>query len=367
MKRVLIIFALITCAALASNAYAADTSPLLPKEFAGWTKTSSKVSSDPVAADPTNSGLLKEAGFKDVETAEYTRPDRKIVVRAARFADASGAYGAFTLYKEPEMTTLDMGGKPGESLGASLNNRVLFYRSNVLVQVQLDKITAMTAGELREMASLLPEAQGPAKNLPILPTYLPKQSYVKNSAKYVIGPVGLARAGSPIPEQVVGFEQGAEVAIGKYATSEGTATLMLISYPTPAIAGDRLRKIGALNQNPPVNSNPELAPPFEAKRTGPMVVLTAGRIPPSEAKSLLASVNYDADVTWNENTYFDQKNNVANFLVNLIVLIGILILLALGFGVAFGGLRLLLKKWFPGKVFDRSDDMDIIQLRIERK
>jgi hypothetical protein len=366
MKRVLIVFALIMCAALASNAYAADASPLLPKEFAGWAKTSSNTSSDPAAADPTQSALLKEAGFKGLETAEYTRPGRKMTVKAARFADASGAYGAFTLYKEPEMTTLDMGGKPGESLGASLNDRVLFYRSNVLVQVQLDRITAMTAGELRELASLLPEAQGPAKNLPILPTYLPKQSYVKNSAKYVIGPVGLARAGSPIPEQVVGFDQGAEVVIGKYNTSGGTATLMLISYPTPAIAGERLRRIGALNENPPANSNPELASPFEAKRTGPMVVLTAGRIPSSEAKSLLASVNYDADVTWNENTYFDQRNNVGGFLVNLIVLIGILILLALGFGVAFGGLRLLLKKWFPGKVLDRSEDIDIIQLRIGR-
>lgn len=366
MKRVLIILALTLCALLVNNSFAAEASTLLPKEFAGWSKTVSKTSTDTVVADPTNAALLKEAGFTDFETADYTRPGRKITVKVARFADASGAYGAFTLYKEPEMTTVDMGGKPGESLGASLNNRVLFYRSNILVQIMLDRVTAMTAGELRELASLLPEAKGPAKNLPILPTYLPKQSYVKNSARYITGPVALAQAGSPIPDQAVGFGQGAEVVIGKYNTSAGVATLMLISYPTPAIAGEHLRQIQALNQNPPATVNSELSPPFEAKRTGPMVVLTAGKIPSSEAKSLLASVNYDADVTWNENTYFDQRNNVGNFLVNLIVLIGVMILLALGFGVAFGGLRVLLKRWFPGRVFDRSEDMEIIQLHIRK-
>ena len=29
-------------------------------------------------------------------------------------------------------------------------------------------------------------------------------------------------------------------------------------------------------------------------------------------------MNYDASVTWNENTYFDKKNNIANLLVNII-------------------------------------------------
>lgn len=366
MKRVLIIFTILLCAAFTVDTSAAEVPPLLPRQFAGWTKTATNKSTDAAAADSTNAALLKEAGFTDFETADYTRPGRKITVKAARFADASGAYGAFTLYKEPEMTTVDMGGKPGESLGASVNNRVLFYRTNILVQVALDRITAMTAGEVRELASMLPEAQGPARNLPILPTYLPKQSYVKNSARYITGPVALAHVGSPIPEQTVGFNQGAEIVTGKYNTSDGIATLMLISYPTPAIAGEHLRQIAALNQGPSTSANPELAPPFEAKRTGPIVALTAGKIPASEAKSLLASVNYDADVTWNENTYFDKKNNVGNFLVNLIVLIGILIVLALGFGVAFGGVRVLMERFFPGKIFNRHEDMDIIQLRIGR-
>lgn len=366
MKRALIILSLLVTAVFLLPAFAGGPS-LLPQSFAGWTKAGpSGASNDAASADSTNAALLKEDGFIEFEQAEYARPDRRITVKAARFRDTSGAYSAFTMYKERDMTTVDVGGNAGESLGAYLNNRVLFYRDNILVQTTFDRITAMSAAEIRELASSLPQVQGPAAEPPKLPTYLPKQSYVKNSAKYVIGPVGLAQAGSPLPSSVVGFQQDAEVTLGKYQTGEGTATLMLISYPTPAIAGERLRAIEALNQNPPANSNADVAPPFTVKRTGPMVVVTAGKISDSEAKSLLAAVNYDAEVTWNQNTHFDKRDNVANLLVNIVVLIAILMVLALGFGIAFGGVRLLLKRLYPGRVFDRPEDMDIIQLRIGR-
>ena len=62
------------------------------------------MSNDPAVADPANAALLKEYGFTDFESATYTREDgRKLTLKAARFADASGAYGAFTYYKLPQM------------------------------------------------------------------------------------------------------------------------------------------------------------------------------------------------------------------------------------------------------------------------
>jgi hypothetical protein len=163
---------------------------------------------------------------------------------------------------------------------------------------------------------------------------------------------------------VVQFTRGAEVAEGKYSTSRGTATLMLIEYPTPQIAAERSRSFEALNQNPPVAPDVTLASPFIIKRSGPIVVLVAGQISSGEAKSLLASINYDADVTWNENTFLDKKNNVANLLVNIIFLIAVLFGIALVVGIAFGGIRLLVKRFFPGRVFDRPEDMELIQLKL---
>jgi hypothetical protein len=165
----------------------------------------------------------------------------------------------------------------------------------------------------------------------------------------------------------VDFSRGAEVVLGNYNASGGEATLMLISYPTPQIAGEHLRGIeAAQKQGAQQPGGPLLAnggPMFE-KRTGPIVVVAAGPLSESEAKSLLASVNYDADVTWNENTYLTKKDNLANLLVNVIILCFIIIGFALVVGVAFGGVRILAKRFFPERIFDRRQDVEFISLHL---
>src|SRR5256886_5066678 len=229
---------------LSSLAFGLDSSaaPLLPKQFGGWQMAgSAQTSKDPTQADSVNSALLKEYGFSDLATATYTRDDgRKVRLKAARFGDTSGAYGAFTFYKMSQMLTEKIGDQ-----GAALNERVLFYRGNILVDANFGKLTAMSAAELRELASLLPLPAGNTRNLPGLPAYLPVQSYVKNSAKYVVGGIGLEKINAPLPAQVVDFGAGAEVVLADYISSGGQATFMLISYPTPQIPSDHLRRIVA--------------------------------------------------------------------------------------------------------------------------
>ncbi|MBZ5550784.1 MAG: hypothetical protein LAO22_22975 [Acidobacteriia bacterium] len=343
----------------------APPAPLLPQQFAGWqVKDAATKSADPAAADETNAPVLKEYGFQRFEKATYTRDEgRKLEIKAAAFDDASGAYGAFTYYKSPAMLNEKIGGQ-----ASSLNTRVLFYQGNILVDAVFDKLTVMSAAELRELAGLLPQPPPNARNLPPLPPYLPRQSYQKNTAKYILGPVTLDRVGSPLPSAMVDFKSGAEVVIGKYAVNAGDSTLMLISYPTPQIAIEKLRQIDAAHQ---VNSQPQagVAPilevgPFFDKRTGPIIVIAAGPLSQAEARSLLSSINYEADVTWNENTFADKKNNLANLLFNVIVLCGIVLGLSLVAGLAFGGLRILLKRLFPNRVFDRPEDMEFISLHL---
>jgi len=352
MRRFLIIVALALLALTSAVAWADDQ--LLPKGFAGWQQSKAKTSKDAAAADSTHSALLKEFGFVDFASGTYKREDRNITVKAIRFNDATGAYGAFVFYKEPGMLTEDIGQQ-----GAAANERVIFYRGNVLVEAALDKVTAMTGGELRELASLLPQISGPAQNPPTLPAYLPKQSYVKNSARYVIGPHGLNAVGSPVGADVIDFSKGTEVVFGKYNTAEGVATMMLAAYPTPAIAGERLRAITAA---PSASSSPDMAPPLHTKRAGPIDVIITGQISEDEARSLLASVNYDADVTWNERAP-NAKDNVVDFLLNEAKLVGIVLGAAMFFGLMFASARLLSKKYWPD-VFDRPEDVDIIELKL---
>jgi len=342
-----------------------SASPLLPKQFGGWQMAgSAQTSKDPTQADSVNSALLKEYGFTDLATATYTRDDgRKVRLKAARFGDTSGAYGAFTFYKMPQMLTEKIGDQ-----GAALNERVLFYRGNILVDADFGKLTAMSAAELRELASVLPLPPGNTRNLPGLPAYLPAQSYVKNSAKYVVGGVGLEKINAPLPAALVDFAAGPEVVLGNYNSSGGQAALMLISYPTPQIAAEHLRWIDAATQTgtqPKTDgASPGDAGRIFTKRTGPIVVVASGPLSASEAASLLASVNYDADVTWNENTSFNKKDNLANLLVNIILLCGILMGLALVAGIAFGGIRIIVKRILPERVFDRPEGMEFISLHL---
>src|SRR5579871_746698 len=261
---------------------------LLPQTFGGWqVQGTLQTSADPTAADPANPAVLKEYGFTDFAAGTYTQEDgRKLTLRAARFSDASGAYGAFTYYKQPEMLNEKIGDQ-----ASSLNNRVLFYRGSVLIDAIFDKLSVMSAAELRELASDIPLPQGGARNLPAIPTYLPKQSYVKNTAKYILGPVTLDKIGSPLSADLVDFGAGAEVVEATYESSGGEATLLLISYPTPQIAAEHLRRIEAAH-TPGAQGSP--APvevgTFADKRSGPLVAIASGPFSQSEAKSLLASV-----------------------------------------------------------------------------
>jgi len=136
---------------------------ILPNGFGGWQLQGTvQTSTDPAVADAANPAVVKEYGFTDFSSGTYTRDDgRKLTVRAARFSDASGAYGAFTYYKQPEMLNEKIGDQ-----ASSLNNRVLFYRGNVLVEAVFDKLSVMSAAELRELASDIPLPQGGARNLP---------------------------------------------------------------------------------------------------------------------------------------------------------------------------------------------------------
>jgi hypothetical protein len=366
--RILFVLALGVC--LASTGFAApggsaSTLPILPNRFAGWQMLGlPNASKDAAIADPTNAAILKEYGFTDFESATYKSDDgRTLKVRAARFADASGAFGAYTFYLEPRMVREEIGDQ-----GASLNERVLFYRGHILVDAVFSKLTVMSAASLRELAGALPRPGGNAGNLPPILAYMPRQGYATNTEKYAEGPLALAAIGSPIPTDQVDFNASPEVALGQYSTPDGRATLMIIEYPTPALAASHLRSIDAANHAPQPQAGVsaiENVGPFFDKRTGPLVVIAAGPLSESDAHALLRSVNYEASVTWNQNTYFDKKNNVANLLVNIILLCIIICAISLAAGVAFGGVRVLLRRYLPESAFGRSGRDEFIALNLE--
>jgi hypothetical protein len=358
-------FLLVFVMVWAGTAIAADQTSVLPKDFGGWRLQGTvKLSQDPAMADPANAALLKEYGLTGFESATYVREDdRRLALKVAKFGDASGAFGAFSFYNQPEMQREAIGDQ-----GSSFNQRILFYRGNILVDAVFDRLTAMSAAELRELAGLLPRPKGNANNLPPVLAYMPKRDYIRNTEKYVVGPLGLAHLDSPLPVNMIDFGAGAEVVLGRYHVSGGEAVLMVISYPTPQIASEHMKTIDANRtaaQQQPGEASIVNVGPFYDKRSGPLLVVASGPISQSDARSLLGAVNYDADVTWNQNTFFDKKNNLANLLVNIILLCGILMGLAVVAGLAFGGIRIALRRLLPGKIFRDPDEVEFIALHLE--
>jgi hypothetical protein len=362
--RVLAVLVCIAAAAFAANPPATQTPALLPQAFGGWEiKGSAHTSTDPAAADATNAAVLKEYGFSDRASATYTRDDgRTLKVRAARFADASGAFGAYTFYLEPEMNKEQIGDQ-----AASLGNHVLFYRGYVLVDAQFSAETPMSGAELRELAGALPKVTGSAANLPSFIQFLPSRNYVAKTQKYIMGPLALRAVNSPVGADLVDFGTSSEVTLARYNTPSGDATLTLISYPTPQMAADHLKRIDAAhNVAQPASGISEIVQSgtFFAKRTGPIIAIAAGGISDNDAKTLLGRVNYEASVTWNTPTDNHEVRELYQLILNIVILCAILGGLAIIAGVAFGGFRILMKRLYPDKIFDRPEQMEFISLHL---
>lgn len=328
--------------------------PILPKVFAGWQlQGAKKAGTNPAEADPAFGAVLKELGFTDYETATYKQADATLQIRAARFTDASGAYGAFTFYKDPDMKPVKVGARSG-----GLGNRVLFYRGNVLIDATVDRPSPTTLGELRELDTDLPQLTGSANEPPPMIGLFPLTGYVDNSVKYAVGPVELGQLDSPIPANLIDFSRDAEVGLAKYRTGSGTVTMILVNYPTQQIAEERLHAFEQYKR-----SDGQLAL-VKVKRTGPVVVGITGPISSGDAQDLIGSVNYRENLTWNERVP-TGRDNMANLLINVFLLIGIILAFSLVIGIMFGGVRLLAKKFFPNRVFDRPEDVEIIQLKLK--
>jgi uncharacterized protein DUF6599 len=341
----------------------ASAPAILPSNFGGWQmQGAAKTGSDPAGADPANVGILKEYGFTDFASATYKRDDgRTVKIRAARFADASGGFGAYTLYLQQEMQREEIGDQ-----GASFGSRVLFYRGNVLIDALFSQESPMAGAELRELAGALPRPSGSAANLPPVLAFMPHRGYVTNTEKYAMGPAALGAFPSPLGLDAVDFAASPEVTLGRYSSPNGESTLMLIYYPTPQLASEHLRRIGAAHgiQFQAGVSGVQHLGEFFAKRTGPIVAIAAGPLSEDDAKSLLGLVNYEANVTWNERTDNQAVRDLYTLLKNIVILCAVLAGFAVVAGVAFGGIRILMKRLYPERVFDRPEQVEFISLRL---
>jgi hypothetical protein len=341
---------------------------LLPDSFAGWNIADGpKTVTDPAQFDSANAAALKEFGFQSAVLATYKKDRETVTVRATRFADLSGAFGAYSYYRGS--------GWPREDIGtgaASNHNRVLFWHGDTFVDTTFSHVFPMSGSELRELAGQLPEAVGSKALAPPILATLPQKSLDGQSTHYAVGPASYAGSGGALPPELVGFDRGAEAVTANYTLPSGPATLTLIDYPTPQLAAAEESRIRAYIQSGS-HAQPAFPKPLadsdqaslEVRRSGPIVALLSGDAIPDESHKLLASVHYEADFVSIPQSGESEVSKTGRLLLGIATLVIIGSAAAILLGLFLGGGRALYRV-ARGKPASSVYETEFIRLDLPR-
>ena len=342
--------------------------PLLPDAFAGWVAAESpKIVIDAAQADSTDAAALKEYGFLRSVSTTYKREGETLNIRALQFNDTSGSYGAYTFYRQ--------NGWPREEIGtgaASDKNRVLFWEGNTVVDATFSHVGPMSAGELRELAKLLPLPQGNKAIAPPILLNLPQSALDKQTTHYALGPAGYAGAGGALPAELVGFDRGAEAVTANYSLPSGPAILTIIDYPTPQMAAAEETKVRDY-----IKAGSHATPPFpkpladsdqasiEVRRSGPLVVLVSGDAIPDESHKLLESVHFQEELVSIPQPTESEVNKTGQLLLGISELVIIGASAAILLGLFLGGGRAMYRV-ARGKPVSSVYETEFIRLNLEK-
>ena len=123
--------------------------PLLPDAFAGWDAAEKPEDCDRSSATGQREcrgaeGIWLHGRHRQATTSAATET---LSVQALSFQDVSGAYGAYSFYRQNGWPKADIG-----TGATSDNNRVLFWKGNTVVDATFSHVGPMSAAELRELA-----------------------------------------------------------------------------------------------------------------------------------------------------------------------------------------------------------------------
>ncbi|MGB7439144.1 MAG: DUF6599 family protein [Candidatus Acidiferrum sp.] len=339
---------------------------ILPDHFGAWqaegpAKTITLKDLGPNWAQGTDAEpVLKESELRGLEQRSYRNGQNEVNLRVFKLQDPSSAYEFYTFLLAPGMRNMGV----GNSSALSQNDgRILI--GNFVVQATLSP--NVNPQSLNDLVGALKSKADPTP-YPPLKNYLPTEWRVFGSEKYALGPEAFRAAMTTLNEgayadlaREVGFDNGAEAILARYQGEKAGGILLLLDYPTPQVAENHLHHL-------------EDALPEAAKRAGVTVERKAsllsvvfGAPSPHYAQAIRDQVNYETEVTWNEphQTYTDPP--LVRMLYKIFVFTILFVVVATVTGIAYGGFRILIKHWLPGKVFDRPENIEVLQLGLSGK
>lgn len=310
-----------------------------------WTPVDQPILYDEKNADALmgkRAATLNKYGFSGATVQAWKSADGTVRLTLFEMLDPAAAYGLFSLDRnitQPGFATVPVGTE-----GFRSGDRLEFWQSKYVVRAE----GATSASD--EIGSIVSENIFGRSRKPPVSMLLPPSNLVQRSDKYVVDETGIGRELNLDP-QTLGFDDSVEIATANYRVDGKNANLVLLLYPTQQLA-KKYEDQWAL-------SSPDGA--AFRKRVGAVLALVRGSADPTLAKTILDAVNYETQVTW------DQPRpdiNLGDMILTIFSFIGIALLFTIVVGLSFGGVRLFVKARYPDRVFDRPEDMEIIQLKL---
>ena len=324
---------------------------LLPKQFRDWKLTS--------CGPGPHSSFGKETGEREYSTCQYKSGDKVVGIWVGRYHDPSSGFEVYTSVLRAGMVPTNLG-----QVSAFDKDGVLILEGS-LVLGSTANISKEDLGALVQAV----EASSEKAPLPPIRTYLPGAGRVLGSERYALGPEAMLAAlnGSGQSElaaiaDAAGFSAGAEAMLARYAGSgKDGGVLLLLEYPTPQLAEQHIHHLDELLTARAKQAGTVI------ERKGSLLSVVLSPSSAEYAKNLREAVDYETQVTWNEASQLATDPPITSIMVKIFIGTGVFMVAAVVLGIAFGGVRVVTKRFFPGKVFDRQNQMEVLQLGLSGK
>ncbi len=285
---------------------------------------------------------ILQYGLDGVTTQEFKGPEGSVKLTLYEMLDPSAAYGLFTLERNPSQAGFAM--LPLGTEGFRAGNHSWFWQSKYLVKIEGNNAAAESLGRLVSENIFGQSRKAPVSN------HLPPANIVHGSEKYIVEATSVDRSLGLNPGKL-GFDNSVEIATANYRVDGKPAQLVLLMYPTQQIA----KKFA---------DQWDIDSPDGAafrKRAVRLLALVRGTRDEVVATTILDGVNLESQVTWNEGR---PDISLRDVILTIFTFIGIALVFTVVMGISFGGLRIFVKARYPDRVFDRPQDMEIIQLKL---
>lgn len=327
---------------------------ILPKQFHSWTLKS-------CTDQPAHFAFAKEAGEREFESCTYASGDRTIDLVLGHYRDPTSAYEVFTARLRTGMMPTKLG-----QVADFDKDGVLFQEGSLVVESSAN-ISRDDLGALIESL----DAKSEKTPLPPIRTYLPAEGRLVGSERYAQGPEALQRALAEAHEpempalvDAIGFGKAAdaEAMLARYSSQgKSSGVLLLLEYPTPNVAEQHIHHLAEVLPTAANQGEDSIL------RKGSLLSIVLSASSPEYAKSLREASDYETQVTWNEPSQTLTDPPITSIMVKIFIGTGVFMVAAIVLGIAFGGVRVLTKRFFPGKVFDRPEQMEVLQLGLSGK